>query len=285
MGLQGTKVSIAVDTEPDLNTNNHGKILCSPYLLVIGLAFVGACAGIPYHLDYIRITTDTLGASLLPQSVLSANIFFQLFIPAAIASVIGLFILERAFPWTFRFPLPGQIAKIPTLSGSSMVLIAILVGMVMGLFLTLLTPVSNYLIPGFSGNTVVYLLDRIAPWKGLLAAVSAGIIEELEYRLCFMTLFIWIGTRLVRVAEPSRAILWVANLLAILPFGFMHLNNVIAAGGQITPVSVGIVLFGNGVCGLAFGVLYWRNGISSAIIAHTVMDIILYALVPFLLLL
>ena len=285
MGLQGTKVRIAVDTEPDLNINNHEKILRSPYLLVIGLALVGACAGIPYHLEYIRITTDTLGASLLPQSVLSANIFFQLFIPAAIASVIGLFILERAFPWAFRFPLPGQIVKIPPMSGSSIILVAILVGMVMGLFLTLLTPISNYLIPGFSGNTVVYLLDRIAPWKGLLAAVSAGIIEELEYRLCFMTLFVWIGTRLVRVTEPSRAILWVANLIAILPFGFMHLNNVIAAGGQITPISVGIVLFGNGICGLAFGVLYWRNGLSSAIIAHMVMDIILYALVPFLLLL
>ncbi|MDD5024399.1 MAG: CPBP family glutamic-type intramembrane protease [Methanoregula sp.] len=274
-----------MDTDPDLNINNHEKILRSPYLLVIGLAFVGACAGIPYHLDYIRITTDIPATSLLPQSVISANIFFQLFIPAAIASVIGLFILERAFPWAFRFPLPGQIVKVPTMSGSSIILVAILVGMVMGLFLTLLTPVSNYLIPGFSGNTVVYLLDRIAPWKGLLAAVSAGIIEELEYRLCFMTLFVWIGTRLVRVTEPSRAILWVANLIAILPFGFMHLNNVIAAGGQITPISVGIVLFGNGICGLAFGVLYWRNGLSSAIIAHMVMDIILYALVPFLLLL
>lgn len=261
------------------------ETLKSPFIVIPVLALFGACAGIPYYLDYIRITSGYAPEDLSSLGSLASDIFLQLFVPAVIAALVGLLILRAYLPWVFRYPLPGPLERNVKSPNKSDLILAILTGLLLGGMLTILTPISNYFITGFSGSETVYLIDRIAPWKGLLASFSAGIIEELEFRLCLLTFFAWIGTILLRTKEPNTGIFWAANLLAIIPFGLMHLRNVVAAGGIITPAGVAMVLLGNGICGLAFGALYLKKGLANAITAHIVMDIVLYALIPFFLLL
>jgi hypothetical protein len=43
---------------------------------------------------------------------------------------------------------------------------------------------------------------------------------------------------------------------------------------------IGSTLFGNGIAGLAFGWLYWKYGLESAMLGHFLADVIVYVLVP-----
>jgi membrane protease YdiL (CAAX protease family) len=49
----------------------------------------------------------------------------------------------------------------------------------------------------------------------------------------------------------------------------------------ITPLVVGAAIFLNGIAALAFGWLYRRNGLESAMVAHFTADFVLYVVGPF----
>ncbi len=50
----------------------------------------------------------------------------------------------------------------------------------------------------------------------------------------------------------------------------------------LTPWVVAQVLVANGLLGLVFGWLYWRDGLESAMVAHFSTDIILHVIGPLL---
>ncbi len=71
-----------------------------------------------------------------------------------------------------------------------------------------------------------------------------------------------------------------ANVLAVVPFGLLHLTNVAGMGVPITLGAVLMAVLLNEVAGVIFGILYWRRGIEAAILAHFATDIVLKAIVP-----
>lgn len=119
------------------------------------------------------------------------------------------------------------------------------------------------------------------PWQGLLASFYGGINEEILLRLGVMTFFAWAGTKLTRSAVPGPGVLWTANVLAALLFGLGHLPATTALG-PLTPLVVVRALVLNGVAGVAFGWLYWRRGLLSAMAAHFSADLVLHGLGPLL---
>ncbi|MBD3237110.1 MAG: CPBP family intramembrane metalloprotease [Candidatus Eisenbacteria bacterium] len=121
-----------------------------------------------------------------------------------------------------------------------------------------------------------------SPWHGLLGAFGAGINEELIFRLGVMTLFARLLSLLVRRLPPPPALIWTANALAALGFGFAHLP-ILEVLTEVNHLTVGLVLAGNGLVGLLFGWLYWRSGLVAAMAAHFATDLVLKALVPLLL--
>jgi membrane protease YdiL (CAAX protease family) len=119
------------------------------------------------------------------------------------------------------------------------------------------------------------------PWQGLLAALYGGIAEELMLRLGVMTFLVWLGARLTRTVVPGPTVLWTAILLTAVLFGVGHLP-VTAALWPLTPLVIACALLLNGLGGIAFGWLYWKQGLIAAMLAHFSADIVLHTVAPLL---
>jgi membrane protease YdiL (CAAX protease family) len=115
----------------------------------------------------------------------------------------------------------------------------------------------------------------------LLASVGAGISEEIINRLGVLTLFAWLGTRLLRRRAPGARVLWSANVSAALLFGALHLPQA-ALFGSLTGLMLAYVLVGNGAVGLVFGWLYWRYGLLAAMLCHATTDVAQKVVLPLL---
>ncbi len=121
------------------------------------------------------------------------------------------------------------------------------------------------------------------PLYGLLAAMSAGITEEIEFRLLGLSLLAWLGGLLFHDADgrPKLGVFWTADILFALAFGVAHLSAEAAMGIPITPLVVTATLVLNGIGGLLFGWLFWTFGLESAMLAHILADILRHSLIPF----
>lgn len=118
---------------------------------------------------------------------------------------------------------------------------------------------------------------KIQIWKRVLACFYGGIFEELFTRLCLLTLFAWIASKVWRDSATgltARAF-WIANILVAILFGLGHLPSA-SLIMQITPLVVGAALLLNGIAAVVFGVLYRKLGLESAMIAHFTADFVLY---------
>ena len=93
---------------------------------------------------------------------------------------------------------------------------------------------------------------------GFLASVSAGVTEEILFRLGLMTSLAWLLTVLTRRSAAGPVIVLVANVLAALAFAAAHLPQAKAFYGLST-LMVLVVMIGNGVPGVIFGWLFRRE--------------------------
>jgi membrane protease YdiL (CAAX protease family) len=77
------------------------------------------------------------------------------------------------------------------------------------------------------------------PLPALLGSVSAGFNnEEIWLRLGLMTCLIWLGSKLIRQLRPGVRVIWVANVLAALLFGVLHLPQVAMLAEGLTLVAI-----------------------------------------------
>lgn len=121
-----------------------------------------------------------------------------------------------------------------------------------------------------------------SPWEGFLASIGAGVNEEILFRLGLMTLFVFLGTKLLRQGErPAAWVVWTAIVLAALLFGAIHLVQPAAEiGGGLSASLVAFVLLANGLGGVIFGWLYWKRGLVAAVAAHFAADIVIHVVAP-----
>ena len=120
------------------------------------------------------------------------------------------------------------------------------------------------------------------PLHGFLASISAGINEEIQFRLFGLSLLAWLGGLLFHdpSGRPKAIVLWAANILLAVGFGAAHLPTAATLGLPMNALVIGSTLFVNGIAGLAFGWLFWTFGLESAILAHCLADVIAYTLIP-----
>ncbi len=101
-----------------------------------------------------------------------------------------------------------------------------------------------------------------------------GFTEELLIRFGLMSTLAWLFWRLLqRRDRPSPALFWAAIILSAIPFGVGHLPLVAAATGGLTLEVVIWVVGANAVIGVVAGYLFWRYGLESAIIAHSLAHV------------
>lgn len=118
-----------------------------------------------------------------------------------------------------------------------------------------------------------------AAWEGFLASFYGGINEEISLRLFLFSLLAFIGKIFSHTADghPTRAVLWIANILAAILFGLGHLPAT-ALLVPLTPLVITRAVVLNGLAGLAFGYLYFTRGIESAMLSHFSADIVLHVI-------
>lgn len=131
----------------------------------------------------------------------------------------------------------------------------------------------------FYGSAITTHQNSAPIWQKLLASFYGGITEEILMRLFVMTLFIWVGMKLFRLKEPSGVGIIIPIFLAAIIFGLGHLP-ITASLAQITPIVIVRAVIMNGIGGFVFGLLFWKRGLESAMVAHFTADIFLLTLLP-----
>jgi hypothetical protein len=158
----------------------------------------------------------------------------------------------------------------------SMLMPSVGLGVLAGVLIVLLSIPFNKLIPEFQNLEV-----SVSAWKAFLASFYGGIAEEVLLRLFLVSLFVWITFKIKKTADgqPTSIGISLSIVLAAIFFGLGHLP----ATAQITPLT-GLVIVRaivlNGVGGIIFGLLYWKKGLESAMIAHFSADIVLHIITP-----
>lgn len=110
----------------------------------------------------------------------------------------------------------------------------------------------------------------------LQIVATAGIVEELVFRVVISTLVAWI---VWLVTKRQTAAIWTGIVVAAVAFGLAHVANL---ANVPHPYLRAITL--NGIAGLALGWLYWRRGLEWAVLAHLIADATMYLLLPAILL-
>ena len=116
-------------------------------------------------------------------------------------------------------------------------------------------------------------------WERLLAAFAAGVREEIWFRFGLMTGLLWGATHILRTTSNNAALFWAINVVIALGFGAIHLGQARVLSG-LTASYVAFILLLNGVASLAFGWVYWRQGLFAAIAAHGSADVLLQVFSP-----
>ena len=125
-----------------------------------------------------------------------------------------------------------------------------------------------------------YLPVTTAPafsWLGLVSSVLyGGIVEEVLLRLGVMTLIVWVQWKIR--GELSSWMYIVAIGVSALLFAAGHLpvtfQLLCQPGTDCTPLVVRALLL-NSIGGVGFGYLYWRHGLSAAMLAHMATHVLM----------
>ena len=120
------------------------------------------------------------------------------------------------------------------------------------------------------------------PLYGFLAAFSAGITEEVIFRLFGLSLLAWLGALAFKDSDgrPRLTVLWAANIILALAFGAAHLSTAASLGWPINALVITRTVMLNAIGGIVLGWLFWTFGLETAILAHFLGDVIIYTLLP-----
>lgn len=247
------------------------------YAGLLAAALTGALAAVPAEMEALAAAEG----EIVWWAPLVAFLIFA--IPAACAIVVGVFLGARV-------GLGAPVLQAWAIGDSrfserirSIIFPALTVGVGACLALHLLgQSLENRLWPEMpdAAHKAVEATSQIAAWKMALASLAGGVIEELIFRLGFMTALVWLCASLLRRRQSGTAALWTANLLAAVPFALVHLANAAGLGIPLTVGLVTLVVILNGTAGLLFGWLYFRHGIETAILAHIVFDFMQFIVLP-----
>lgn len=157
----------------------------------------------------------------------------------------------------------------------------LLFGVVSGLLITLMDRVFASLSPTWAGFT-----HPEFPFS-IIASASAGIGEEILFRLFVMSLWAFLLNLILKRFGATSLALWLGNLIGALAFAAGHLPTAMFLFNTTTPagipalVLVELVLL-NGLVGLVAGERFMKDGLVAAAGVHFWADIVWHVLFPLL---
>jgi len=152
-------------------------------------------------------------------------------------------------------------------------------GVIVGLLVGIVLLICLLVLVRYLPNLPFVSASHIAVWKRFLACFNGGIYEEILTRLFLLTLFAWVGMKVFQKEKNTlaAATFWTANIIVAILFGLGHLPSA-SLVLPITPLVVLAALLLNGIAGIAFGYLYLKRGLESAMIAHFCTDFVIWVL-------
>jgi hypothetical protein len=117
-------------------------------------------------------------------------------------------------------------------------------------------------------------LNNPNTFEWFLRCLSAALTEEIFFRLGLMTFFVWVIRSIVKKPAIDVPSLWVGNLLSALLFASGHLPQLTFHGWSLL---VPFAIFSS-TTGMIMGWLYMRYGLASAIVAHFIVDLVVYVI-------
>lgn len=241
---------------------------------------------------------------------ISNRIYWALVAILAILAAANLFLPQGDFVPTM--PAQALPASKPVMALAVVGLLFVLYGGLgwIGLLLArklgwpdLWTPaISNrqrFLLPALTGVAVGVLFmladtlfSRSGTWgrlphppfpTSLVASATAGIGEEIIFRLFFIAFWVWLIGQVLLKGRGHTAVFWIVAILSALAFGAGHLPAVMfLLGAQeltaLPPLLLGEILLLNGVLALLAAFYFRRYGFLAAVGIHFWADVIWHVL-------
>lgn len=136
----------------------------------------------------------------------------------------------------------------------------------------------DFVLPKASLN-LWFLLTHVPLSQGL-SAVLFGIVNQ-EVILCLL----WISGIAIILKKifkkvPMNILMLVSIVLSALIFGAAHVPQFVHAMTSEAPLLIFRIMILNLISGITFGMLFWKKGFETAVLAHFVADFIEYAIIP-----
>ncbi len=181
--------------------------------------------------------------------------------------LIGLLLARRlGWPGIYRVDASGRDLFLrPILFGAAVGLILVVVDLLTQRF----TSFVGFAHPAFPAS--------------ILASLTAGIGEEVMFRLFVTSLWAailtWLSRKLLPGRQNDQVIFWIANLVGALAFAAGHLGTAMVLAGVSTPAALSPALLVelvtlNGLLGLVAGIAFRRDGLLAASGVHFWADIV-----------
>lgn len=248
----------------------RAKIIC----ILIVMAIFAALLSLPYVYSLLGDSLDEARVQLgLSKTVYNLIIMGQASVIYTIAAITGGLLYQKA---GFRAPILEKIFSSTSeeIDYRSWFFYSAGIGIVIALVI-----IAGDFIFYWIGSPLSLFNTQLPPWwTGILAALSAGIGEELLMRFMLMTVFTIAFQRLLKASYTSSV--WGSIIITAVIFGILHLpptSQIV----ELTPLVIARALLLNGVGAIGFGFLYWKKGIESAMAAHFITDIAIHAVFPF----
>ncbi len=112
-----------------------------------------------------------------------------------------------------------------------------------------------------------------------MASLSAGIGEEMVFRLFFIPLLVWLVSRVVLKGQQEQVVFWNAAIFSAVFFAAGHIPSVmylldVASLSDIPAAMLAEMFLLNGVLSLVAAYLMRKSGYLAAVTLHTSTDIV-----------
>jgi len=241
--------------------------------IIVALFVIGALLNIPFsrELKRLKIEAGEVNAELsdsITTEIVQTGIYG--FILGVILVFVGLWISKKAqlgAPIIESFVSNSKKIKYPLFTKK--LLYAISLSIILALVILLVHKLIRIYFPLKS------IIERPSKPFYAIVSFSAGITEEIMFRLGLMSLIVVVIQRFKKEGKPSANVVWVGIIISALCFGLMHLP-LSKNFSNFTLVSVSSTMIGNLITGSFFGWVYWKRGLLAAIIVHVVWDLVFH---------
>ena len=126
---------------------------------------------------------------------------------------------------------------------------------------------------------------RLAFPLSIIASATAGIGEEILFRLFVLGLWAFLLNLILRHWSATPLALWIGNIIAALAFGAAHLPTAmillnVSSPAQLPPFILVELFLLNGILGIVAGARYVRDGYIAAVGIHFWGDVAWHVVWP-----